>query len=361
MATLQEYKCPRCGGALQFDPGAQKVVCPYCGTEFDVENLLAYDQGLVDATDEMNWNFTTDGQWEQGETDGMLVYVCKSCGGEIVADATTAATSCPYCGNPVMVKEQFQGDLKPDYVIPFKLDKKAAKQAYLNHLEGKKLLPKVFKEKNHIDEIKGVYVPVWLFDTDTETHMQFRGEQVRRWTVGDTEYIQTDYYALRRGGYLAFDNVPVDGSSKMDDDMMESLEPFDFSQAVDFRTAYLAGYLADRYDVTDQESIQRANERIRNSVVSAFERTTMGYSSVITESSQVRLVDTTTKYALYPVWLLSTTYEGKNYLFAMNGQTGKFVGDLPEDKSLRWKYFFRIFAGVTAAGLLLSYVMNFLL
>ena len=172
MADIQEYKCPNCGGKLTFDSNAQKMVCPYCDSEIDVAALKDYDNGLDQFTqqDVMDWE-TAGHVWQEGETEGMRVYVCKSCGGQIIGDANLGATSCPYCGNPVVLMGQFSGDLKPDLVIPFQLDKKAAKEAYLRHLEGKKLLPKLFKDQNHIDEIKGVYVPFWLFEGErSEEH-----------------------------------------------------------------------------------------------------------------------------------------------------------------------------------------------
>ena len=166
MQTLQEYKCPCCGGAIAFDSGIQKMKCPYCDTEFDMETLASYDDGLNGKQDNMNWETSAGGEWQEGETDGLRSYVCKSCGGEIVGDENTAATACPFCGNPVVMMGQLSGELKPDFVIPFKLDKKAAKAGLQKHLTGKRLLPKIFKDQNHIDEIKGIYVPFWLFDTE---------------------------------------------------------------------------------------------------------------------------------------------------------------------------------------------------
>ena len=160
MAVLQEYKCPCCGGAIAFDSTVQKMKCPYCDTEFEMEALAGYDSELKNTgEDDMKWETSAGAEWQEGETDGLRSFVCKSCGGEIVGDANTAATSCPFCGNPVVMMGQFSGALKPDYVIPFKLDKKAAKEALNRHYSGKRLLPKVFRDQNHIDEIKGVYVP----------------------------------------------------------------------------------------------------------------------------------------------------------------------------------------------------------
>ena len=271
MAGLLEYKCPCCGGSIKFDSTLQKVKCEYCDTEFDLETLQQYDQELSnEEPEDMSWAAPDPNAWTASELEGMRVYVCKSCGGEIVADETTAATACPYCGNPIVVMGNFSGDLKPDYVIPFKYDKKAAKEALMNHFKGKKLLPKVFKDENHIDEVKGVYVPYWLYSADAVADIRYRATRVRVWSDSQYNYQETSYYSVMRSGDLEFERVPVDGSSRMADDMMESLEPFDFNEAVDFQTAYLAGYLADKYDVTAEDGFPRASERVRNSTAEAF-------------------------------------------------------------------------------------------
>ena len=338
MAGLQEYKCPCCGGAIAFDSTIQKMKCPYCDTEFEMDALKGYDAELQDEeTDSMEWETAAGGEWGEGETDGLRTYVCKSCGGEIVGDANTAATSCPFCDNPIVMMGQFSGSLKPDLVIPFKLDK-AAKEGLMKHLTGKRLLPKIFKDQNHIDEIKGVYVPFWLFDTDVDAKVRYKATKIRTWSDSDYNYTQTSYYMVHRGGSVGFEYVPVDGSTKMADDLMESIEPFNCREAVDFQTAYLAGYLADKYDVTAEESIDRANERVKKSTEQAFAETVIGYDTVVAENTSVQFHGGKAKYALYPVWLLNTTWNGNKYTFAMNGQTGKFVGDLPVDKATatRW-------------------------
>ena len=339
MAGLQEYKCPCCGGAIAFDSTIQKMKCPYCDTEFEMDVLKGYDAELQDEeADNMDWETTAGGEWEEGETDGLRTYVCKSCGGEIVGDANTAATSCPFCDNPIVMMGQFSGTLKPDLVIPFKLNKKAAKEGLVKHLTGKRLLPKIFKDQNHIDEIKGVYVPFWLFDTDVDAKVRYKATKVRTWSDSNYNYTKTSYFMVHRGRSIGFEDVPVDGSTKMADDLMESIEPFNCAEAVDFQTAYLAGYLADKYDVTAEESIDRANERVKKSTEQAFAETVIGYETVTAENTSVQFHGGKARYALYPVWLLNTTWNGNRYTFAMNGQTGKFVGDLPVDKAAatRW-------------------------
>lgn len=350
MAAIREYKCPCCGGAIAFDSTIQKMKCPFCDTEFEMETLADYDRELQgDQADDMNWETRAGEKWQADETEGLRSYVCKSCGGEIVGDENTAATSCPYCGNRIVITDQLSGALKPDCVIPFKLDKEAAKETLKKHYMGKRLLPKVFKDENHIDEVKGVYVPFWLFDAEAEADIRYKASKVRTWSDSRYNYTETRYYAVCRGGSIAFENVPVDGSKKMPDELMESLEPFDFSKAVDFQTAYLAGYLADKYDVDAKQSVGRANERIRNSTEDAFAKTVTGYSSVTREAGSIRLNNGKVKYALFPVWILNTTWRGKRYLFAMNGQSGKMVGDLPLDKGAYRKWLFGLAGAVGAA------------
>ena len=151
--------------------------------------------------------------------------------------------------------------------------------------------------------------------------------------------------------------MPVDGSTKMDDALMESIEPYDFTGAVDFQTAYLAGFLADKYDVDSEQSIERANERIKKSTENAFASTVQSYSTVIPESTSIRLQNGKAKYALYPVWLLNTTWNGKRYTFAMNGQTGKFIGDLPLDKGAYKKWLFGLTSLIGAAVFAVSYLL----
>ncbi|MBQ7298849.1 MAG: hypothetical protein IJW77_03310 [Clostridia bacterium] len=338
MSQIQEYKCPCCGGAIAFDANLQKMKCPYCDTEFEMETLAAYDEELNnEPTDDMKWSVDAK-EWQDGEADGLYTYVCQSCGGEIIGEETTAAMQCPYCDNPVVMMGRLSGSLKPDFVIPFKLDKKAAKAALKNHYGGKKLLPKVFADQNHIDEVRGVYVPFWLFDVDADAHVRYRASNIRHWSDSRYEYTETVCYSVTRAGSIGFSKVPVDGSTKMADDLMESIEPYNMADAVDFQTAYLAGYLADKYDVACDASMERANARIRTSTERAFAETVDGYTTVTPELSGIRLHRGRVQYALLPVWLLNTTWNGQKYTFAMNGQTGKFVGDLPLDKGAynRW-------------------------
>ncbi len=329
MSTMLEQKCPCCGGAVEFNVGTQKLKCPFCDTEFEITDMPQVEDNSAQP---VNWNSQAT-QWSAGELDGMSVYSCKSCGGEIVADAATGATSCPYCGNQVVMKGQFSGAYRPDFIIPFKLDKKAAKEAFKKHLAGKKFMPKGFLDNNKLEEIKGIYVPHWLFSCEAYSQLNFYGEKITRWSDSNYEYTKTDTYDIYREGSVTFDNVPADASKKIDDTLMESIEPFDLSQAVDFNTAYLAGYVADKFDVSVDESAVRANERIRQAVFDEFKRDTVkGYNEVTEKNINMNVTNGFFRYGLLPVWLVNTTWNGNTYTYAMNGQTGKFVGNIPTDE-----------------------------
>ena len=359
MSKIMEYECPCCGGAVEFNSAIQKMKCPYCDTEFDIEAFSTYkEEEKIEKEDNMNWESQAGNEWQSGELDGKCVYVCQSCGGEIIGDENLGSMQCPYCNNNIVVKEKFTGALRPDFVIPFKLDKKAAKAALKKHFEGKRMLPKTFKTENHLDEVKGIYVPFWLFDAKAQGEMRFKGTRVRVWSDRNYNYTDTSFYSIVRGGNVQFENIPVDGSTHMPDDMMESLEPFDFSEAVDFNAAYLAGYLADKYDVDAKTSQKRANERIKKSTEDFLKSSVSGgYATLIPEHSNVSLRESSAKYALYPVWLLTTSWKGQTYLFAMNGQTGKFVGDLPVDKGIFWRTYGLWAAGFAIAAYLIQFII----
>ena len=237
--------------------------------------------------------------------------------------------------------------------MPFKLDKNQAKESFSRHLLKKPLLPKLFKSQNRIESIQGMYVPFWLFDTDVDADVRYKATRVTTWSDSNYTYTRTSFYKLLRSGGLSFADVPVDGSVKMQDDLMESIEPFDLSQGVDFQTAYLAGYLADKFDVTADTCKNRANDRIRKSTEDTFASTAIGYATVIPEHTNIRLSGGRVRYALLPTWILTTRYQDKLYTFAMNGQTGKFVGNLPIDWKLFWTYLLSIGLG---SGALISLI-----
>ena len=362
MSTIT-YKCPNCAGRLEFNSTLQTMKCPFCDSTFAVAELEAADQALVEVglepSQPAEWVMPSN-SWAPGEQEGMFVYTCQTCAGAIISDQTLSTTSCPYCGNPVIITERFTGQLKPDLVLPFQLTKENAKAALIKHYEGKPFLPKFFTDSNRIDEVKGVYVPFWLFDSIVDAEAVYDCTRVRRYSDIRFNYTETNRYAVSRSGVVEFLHVPVDGSEKLADDMMESIEPFDYSQLARFQTAYLAGYSANVYDVSAETAIVRAQERMKATTDEVVRSSISGYSTVTLRHMNIEHRNPHCFYALLPVWLLSSTYEGNVYTFAMNGQTGRLVGDLPIDKRLRrasyWKTASLVFGILMVLSLALGWM-----
>lgn len=381
---VTNYQCPACTGPLHYSAKSSKLACDYCGSSFDVAEIealyarkeaeAAAAKQAADAKAEAaqaakaeaaeaaaasgGWD-TSDLSRDWGaEADGLRVYSCPSCGAELICDQSTAATACPYCGNPAIVPGQFSGALRPDYILPFRLSKDDAVQALRAHYKGKPFLPRSFTSANHIEQIQGVYVPFWLFDGGAEGAASYRASNTNVFETGDYEITETRHYHVVRAGSLAFEKIPVDASSKMPDDHMDSIEPFDYAQLRPFSTAYLPGYLADKYDVTIDDSRDRADTRCRETLAQALRDTVTGYGACVTEREDIALRRGKVHYALLPVWMLSTKWRGQDFLFAMNGQTGKLVGDLPTDRGRFWGMFAAIAAPLTVA---LTAILQFLL
>lgn len=381
---VTNYQCPACTGPLHYSAKSGKLACDYCDSSFDVAEIealyarkeaeAAAAKHAADAKAEAaqaakaeaaeaaaasgGWD-TSDLSRDWGaEADGLRVYSCPSCGAELICDQSTAATACPYCGNPAIVPGQFSGALRPDYILPFRLSKDDAVQALRAHYKGKPFLPRSFTSANHIEQIQGVYVPFWLFDGGAEGAASYRASNTNVYETGDYEITETRHYHVVRAGSLAFEKIPVDASSKMPDDHMDSIEPFDYAQLRPFSTAYLPGYLADKYDVTIDDSRDRADTRCRETLAQALRDTVTGYGACVTEREDIALRRGKVHYALLPVWMLSTKWNGQDFLFAMNGQTGKLVGDLPTDRGRFWGMFAAIAAPFTVA---LTAILQFLL
>ncbi len=336
MSELKRYKCPACGGTLEFDSASQQLKCPYCDTIIDIQSVIK-EQEQAAAAGTASDSGAAQPQGE--EQQGLCSYVCPSCGGEMVVPETAGASSCPFCGAPQIVPKKFEGYLRPDLLIPFKLDRKAVKTRYFEHLQGKRFLPKVFRSENHISEIRGVYVPFWLFSSRVSMSMQFRCENRRSWEDSRYRYVEHKYYDVYRQGNESFKNVPADGSKHMPDDLMESIEPFQPDQAVPYNPAYLSGFMAHTYDVTAKEMEPQALDRMEQSTAESIRGTVTGYDLVSCTSSSASFDQKDHQYALFPIWLLTTLWHGERYTFAMNGQTGKFVGNLPLDKTSYWIWF----------------------
>ena len=352
---IVEYKCPGCSAPLVFDSATQNMKCNSCQNEFDVTAVKQYNEAIQAAEQATSgWGTYNNSGWAAEEQHALSGSVCQSCGGELITDANTVATECPYCGNAAVIPQQVSNTLRPDYVIPFKLDKNAAKEALKGFYKKKYLLPNCFKDENRIDKITGTYVPYWLFSCGTINFGTFDATRVQSWTSGNYQFTKTEHYLVTRNGNIDFELVPADGSEKMDDTFMEAIEPFHYDELTTFAVPYLSGYLADKYDVDAEALKPRVDDRIKKTIVSELQSTVHGYATVAPRNVNMNITDGDIKYALFPVWILNTKYKDKKYTFMMNGQTGKLVGSLPVDRRKAAIWFGSIFAGLGTVLSLIS-------
>ena len=354
MPEIKDYKCPSCGSALAYKANEGKLVCDSCGNKYDVDYIISGGRPEDIAGTGFDWGAYKQDLDLSQSMDETQVFVCQSCGAEIETDKNTAATKCPFCGSNVVLNDRLKGGLKPNAIIPFKITPKELPDAIKKFYEKKRLLPGNFFDLNEIGKVQGVYVPFWLFDCKVDGNVTYNAQRVVSFTDGDYRVTTTSFYVLYRDGEMCFEKVPVDASVKMDNDLMDSIEPFDYNELVDFNSGYLAGYLADRFDSSPDDELDRATSRMINSTSDVMRESTLGYTSVQQRSNNLRATGASVRYVLLPVYLLHCKYNGKEYRYAVNGQTGKVVGELPISRPKQFAWFGIVGGIVFAASFLIS-------
>ena len=344
-SQVSTYQCPRCTGPLEFSSETGKLECKFCRSSFTVEE---YDALTAKRTARAARAFeqkeaaqavTKEPKEAFGENwaPDMREYSCPDCGAVLAADANTAVICCPYCGNRAMVPGVFSGMRKPDYVIPFKKTRADAEEALRNHYKKKPFLPKGFSAQNQIEKLQGVYVPFWLFDATVEAQVQFDGQIIHE---RENKKDKVDHYDSRRSGKLSFKGLPVDASQRMEDDLMDSILPYRYKEKKPFSMAYFAGYCAEKFDVSVDECAERAKEQCVNTTVDMLysdARKKGKYNKMEVEKLHTDFQRDNLHYVMLPVWIVSTRWKDKTYRFAMNGQTGRIVGDLPIAMGKYWR------------------------
>lgn len=339
-----QYKCLNCGAGLIFDPEKQDFICEYCDSVFKEQDFFDKDEKLEDKSSEKK---TDDG------FDNALLYICPSCGAEIVTDETTAATACYYCSNPVVLSGKLSGELKPDKIIPFKIDKNGAIAKFKELCRKKKFLPKDFIAESRLEEIRGVYFPYWYIDAQAEGNINATSRQVKSWMVGDIRHTETTVRGHFRQGKLSFVNMPEGALKSKDRDILKYVCPFDSCDFVPFSMSYLSGFFAEKRDVEISEIESEINEKIKSYSCEKLLQS-IEYPNATLKDGSVRAGNIVCSYNLLPVWVLNYKHKDKNYIYALNGQTGKVYGEMPVCS----KKLAALFAGVTAAASVILTVLS---
>ena len=348
-------KCPNCGGNLLFNADLQKLTCEFCGGSFlpeeikdEVENVASDDAQRTDGDVKSPLDFGTGEVPEEGSGDAIdpnaMNFVCNSCGASLVTDGNTSATFCTFCGSPALVGQRLTRAFRPKYLIPFKYGKDKAITSFFKWCKGGRFAPFGFVSDENVEKITGLYVPFWLFDVTADMDVVGEGDIVNSVTHGDTTTTTTKTYRFTRKGRYGWRNIPLDAETRVDDMLMEAIEPFDFKEMIPYDYRYLPGFFADVYDLTDKDLSSRASKRAKAYLKEEYKKTVKKYNAVRVKSDNSKVNEPKAEYALLPVWFLHYKYLGKDYNFVMNGQTGEVAGVPPVSIAKRIMLFFILFA-----------------
>lgn len=335
---ITTYKCKGCGAPIEFDGNAGELVCEFCDTHMTVEEAKNSNSLFENVYEDVT---TTEEQ--KIDVDG---YKCQSCGAELITDADTTATVCTFCGSSAVLKGRFTGETMPAKIVPFAVTKDKAKEEFKKWCKKGIFTPSMFKKNTFIEKIQGIYVPFWLFDYSAGCSIDAKATKVHTHRQGDYIVKKTEHYRVYRDGEANFDLIPADASEKMPDEMMDLLEPYDYSKLTDFQMPYLSGFLSEKYNYDANEMAPRVEKRVKKYIHEEVRNTIRGYSSVIETYSQLRLRKQKVTYTLLPVWMITYRYNNENCMLAINGQNGKQVGKLPKSVGKMWAWF----GGISAAS-----------
>ena len=332
--SADSYKCPNCASNLVYESDHGAMICRNCGGLFDPETLDKVGSfGLVNP--EKNYDGTIE---VSKEDESRVEIVCNSCGAEIVTDKNTASTFCAFCGSPALVSRRLTREFKPDYIIPFKFDKEKAISLFEEHCANIDHLPKDFRSKKVLAKMTGLYVPTWIISTEVEVNVSGQGHMGRMVDEAYKEVHSSDVgnYSHLTYGKVKFrlKDIPFDGEKQIANRLMAAAEPFDYSELVKFRPEYLQGFFAEKYDEMPLDMTDRIYKRLDKYALKVCDEVTFGYDDFEpnADASITRYNNQDIKYALLPCWFLSIDYDGRNYQYIVNGQTGKVSGEFPYAK-----------------------------
>lgn len=315
MSTTATFKCPSCGGYLEFDPDGQQFLCPYCGASFSDGELRRQSAAK-----------------EQAATGNLRAYHCQSCGAQIVTDATTAATRCYYCHSPVVLTDRLTDSFRPDGIIPFQLDRQAAEEKFNAFVKSKRFIDKNFFTPQQMEDFSGVYYPYWFADVEGEGSFSGTGTKVSVFPSPRQTVTITKFFDVYREGKLSMYRMVRKALSKADRKLSDGIHPYDMGQERAFSMGYLSGFLAEKRDLEAEDvkpDILAEAEGYAQDLLSDKR----SYDTLRGKAS-FRPTSTRMRYMLLPAWVLTYKSSGnaQPYYYMMNGQTGAVCGKLPLDK-----------------------------
>jgi len=270
------------------------------------------------------------GQFFEPDT---LQHVCSKCSAAIITDKNTAVARCAFCGSDKFYAARLDDARKPDSVIPFKYGRAEAIEAFFKWCKGGRFSPIGFVKDSNVEKLTGLYVPFCLYDCDTDMDFTANASTVSYITTGGRKNNHTtktsSFYELIRKRKLHWENIPVNDLSRIDETIIESIEPYDFSEIERFDMKHLAGCYAAKSDLPPELLEKKMKEKFNKHLAIYFQSLIDKYTFVTNVADKSVHQKTESHNVLLPLWILNYKYWGKTYTFAMNGQTGRTAGNPP--------------------------------
>lgn len=313
-------KCSSCGADMLYDPDKGLLRCPYCGGERSVEKSLPFKRDF--------YKERYDGEVYPGESS----YQCPNCGGSIELQNFAIATVCPFCGATNIEKKEDMRGLKPDSILPFAYSRQKALEAGKKWLKRKLFAPSRLKKEFAFEKFNGVYFPTFAFSSDTYSSYEGRlGERRTRVVgTGKSKRVETYIYWYNVSGTSdnIFRDVMIEASARLKQKELEKLSPFDVRTAESYKREYVAGFFAERYGESLDDSFENAKTRmdaeIKRIILSRYRADVVDHLNVSTTYDEVKF-----NYILLPIWVCGYRYKNRDYRFLVNGRTGKSTGKTP--------------------------------
>ena len=334
------FPCESCGADFEFNIGQQKLKCPYCGFEKDVE--LATDSEVVEqdfhAMLERIVEFRElDEEAKATEAEGVAgcsEVRCDSCSGVVVFSGTLTSTDCPYCGSPIQRENVHTATKRVpvDGVLPFLVERSTVQGNLKEWVKSRWFAPGDFKKRGAQGKFNGVYLPYWTFDS--LTFNAYSGERGENYTVrvgtgkNKRTETRTRWYPASGRFLRFFDDVLVVASQGLPENYIIALEPWPLTQCVPFTQQYLAGYLARTYDIELDRGFEKGKKRIDAEILSDV-RGRIGGDKQRVHSVKSRYDAVTYKHLLLPVYLMTYRFKNKPYQIFVNAVTGEIQGQRP--------------------------------
>ncbi len=320
-------KCPNCQGELEFEPSALVVKCKYCQTEFNpqtLETVVHYAKEEEKNTDQT----ITDSEETNSSAKKIKAksFKCSQCGAELLTFDETAITFCSYCGSQAILKSRMVEINKPDYVIPFKITKKQAIEAYKQKINHSLFAPNYMKEDIVVDRFRGIYMPYCIYKAEYHQEASNEGSKYKKY-VGDYEYY--DDYDLDAQVDADFEGLSYDLVSKLYDRYTQKI-PYNIKSAKKFNLNYLIGYYADIMDV-EKDNYDTNAKMIMSSYATQKMSAYPLYREYGCVNPTIEPDIKERKIGMFPLYFLAIKNKsnGKIHYAMVNGETGKVAVDIP--------------------------------